>query len=72
MTHIIEIQKTHRFCDLVCPISKKPLIMNKNQEWLYAVGTNLAYPIRNQIPVMLASEARALTDDERAVLKYFT
>jgi hypothetical protein len=65
----IELEKNHRFRGIICPISKKSLVMNKNQEWLYCIESNLAYPIRNQIPVMLSCEARPLTEKERAILK---
>jgi hypothetical protein len=69
MNNYLEISKTHRFAHIVCPISKEALCICKDETWLYCLASNLAYPIRNQIPVMLPSEARALTDDERAVLK---
>lgn len=65
----IEISSTHQYHGIVCPVSKDSLYINKNELWLYCLSSNLAYPIRNKIPVMLPSEARALTDDERAVLK---
>ncbi len=64
-----DITCVHRFANLVCPISKAPLFLSKDDLWLYCLASNLAYPIKNQIPVMLPSEARALTDDERATLK---
>jgi uncharacterized protein len=65
----IQITRVHHFADIVCPISKAPLVMNKNELWLYCVESNMAYPVQNKIPVMLPSQARPLSDDERAVLK---
>jgi uncharacterized protein YbaR (Trm112 family) len=64
-----EITNVHQYTDIVCPISKAQLSMNKNGLWLYCIQSNMAYPIQNKIPVMLPTEARPLTDDERAILK---
>ena len=50
---------------LVCPVTKCPLKYDKANQELIAVASGLAYPIRDGIPVMLASEARNLTDDEK-------
>ncbi len=50
---------------LVCPISKAPLIYHKESQELVCSASGLAYPIRDGIPVMLQSEARLLTADER-------
>lgn len=49
---------------LVCPVTKAPLIYDKAAQELISVPARLAYPIRDDIPVMLQSEARDLTDDE--------
>ena len=49
---------------LVCPVTKGPLIYNKEQQELISVSARLAYPIRDDIPVMLEDEARALSDEE--------
>lgn len=54
---------------LVCPVSKASLSYHKETEELWCRASGLAYPIRDGIPVMLESEARRLTDDERASLK---
>ena len=43
---------------LACPVCKGPLKLSADK-------TELAYPIRDGIPVMLESEARTLTTDER-------
>ncbi|MGD9859819.1 MAG: Trm112 family protein [Marinobacterium sp.] len=50
---------------LVCPVSKAPLEWNKESNELICRASGLAYPIRDDIPVMLESEARTLTTDER-------
>ena len=47
---------------LVCPISKKALVQ-KNEE-LVCYESELAYPIRDGIPIMLPEEARKLKKDE--------
>lgn len=49
---------------LVCPVTKGPLIYEKEQRELISLSARLAYPIRDDIPVMLEDEARALTEDE--------
>lgn len=51
---------------LVCPICKGPLDYRKADQELVCKPCKLAYPIRDDIPVMLEDEARALRDDERA------
>ncbi|HSG02746.1 MAG TPA: Trm112 family protein [Marinobacterium sp.] len=50
---------------LVCPVSKAPLEWDKDRNELVCRASGLAYPIRDDIPVMLESEARTLTSDER-------
>lgn len=50
---------------LVCPVSKAPLEWDKERNELVCRPSGLAYPIRDGIPVMLESEARTLTTDER-------
>jgi uncharacterized protein YbaR (Trm112 family) len=49
---------------LVCPVTKGPLIYDKAAAELISKSARLAYPIRNDIPVMLEEEARKLTDEE--------
>ena len=49
---------------LVCPICKGPLVYKKDQAELICKADRLAYPIRDDIPVMLEQEARQLTPDE--------
>lgn len=50
---------------LVCPVSKAPLEWDKERNELICRASGLAYPVRDGIPVMLESEARSLTNDER-------
>lgn len=50
---------------LVCPVSKAPLEYVKESQELVCYASGLAYPIRDDIPVMLESEARQLTTDEK-------
>jgi len=49
---------------LVCPVTKGPLIYDKNNQELISKSARLAYPIKDGIPVMLEDEARTLTDEE--------
>ena len=49
---------------LVCPITKGPLRWDAEQQELLSLGAQLAYPVRDGIPVMLEHEARALTVEE--------
>ena len=49
---------------LVCPICKGPLVYKKEQQELVCKVDRLAYPIRDDIPVMLEEEARKLPADE--------
>jgi uncharacterized protein YbaR (Trm112 family) len=49
---------------LVCPVTKGPLIYDKDSQELISRSAKLAYPILDDIPVMLETEARALSDEE--------
>lgn len=49
---------------LVCPICKGPLVYAKEQAELVCRFDKLAYPIRDDIPVMLEGEARELISEE--------
>ncbi|MEM7541321.1 MAG: Trm112 family protein [Pseudomonadota bacterium] len=49
---------------LVCPVTKGPLVYDKENDELLSRAARLAYPIRDGIPVMLEDEARELTDEE--------
>lgn len=50
---------------LVCPVSKAPLEYDEEKQELICRASGLAYPIRDDIPVMLENEARVLTADEK-------
>ncbi len=54
---------------LVCPQTKAPLVYNSAANELISVAANVAYPIRDGIPVMLEDEARPLSADEKARYK---
>ena len=47
---------------LVCPLTKGPLEYDKVKGELISKQANLAYPIRDGIPIMLVDEARPLDD----------
>ena len=49
---------------LVCPICKSGLHYRKNERELICKPCRLAYPIKDDIPVMLEDEARRLADSE--------
>ena len=50
---------------LVCPRSKASLVFDKANQELVCAASGLAYPVRDGIPVMLESEARLMTADEK-------
>ena len=50
---------------LVCPVSKGPLEYDKEHNELICRLSGLAYPIRDDIPITLETEARQLTADEK-------
>ena len=50
---------------LVCPVTKAPVEYDQEKEELICKASGLAYPVRDGIPVMLESEARHLTADEK-------
>ncbi|QTR49726.1 Trm112 family protein [Candidatus Thiothrix anitrata] len=49
---------------LACPVTKGTLIYDKAKQELISKSARLAYPIRDNIPVMLEEEARPLTQEE--------
>ena len=49
---------------LVCPVTKGALVHDKAGRQLISVQAGLAYPIKDDIPVMLEEEARKLTPEE--------
>ena len=51
---------------LVCPLCKGPLVWRKERLELVCKGDRLAFPVKDDIPVMLEEEARELGADEDA------
>ena len=51
---------------LVCPMTKGPLEYDADAGELISRSARLAYPIRDGIPIMLADEARELSEEELA------
>jgi uncharacterized protein YbaR (Trm112 family) len=49
---------------LACPLCKGPLVYKKSDKELICKLDRLAYPIKDDIPVMLEDEARELSSDE--------
>ena len=49
---------------LVCPICKGELVYKKDQKELICKFDRLAYPIRDEIPIMLETDAREMTTEE--------
>jgi uncharacterized protein len=49
---------------LVCPLTKGPLRYDRAAQELISDEAQLAYPIRDGIPIMLVDEARPLGDGE--------
>jgi len=48
---------------LVCPLTKAPLRYDAARQELISDQAQLAYPIRDGIPIMLVDEARQLDED---------
>ncbi|MEQ1545714.1 Trm112 family protein [Methyloglobulus sp.] len=53
---------------LACPLCKSRLIYNKANQELICRADRLAFPIQDDIPVMLEDEARTLTTEEADAL----
>lgn len=49
---------------LVCPVTKGPLVFDRERQELISRSARLAYPVRDGIPILLEHEARPLSDDE--------
>ena len=50
---------------LACPLCKSAVRLNAEKTELWGKADGLAFPIRDDIPVMLETEARTLSNDER-------
>ncbi|EKN4038755.1 hypothetical protein NUF99_000663 [Yersinia enterocolitica] len=56
----------HRLLEIVaCPVCNGKLCFNKENLELVCKADNLAYPVRDGIPVLLENEARPLSIDEK-------
>lgn len=51
---------------LVCPLCKGPLLHRREARELVCRADRLAFPVRDDIPVMLEEEARKLGPEEEA------
>lgn len=49
---------------LVCPVTKTGLRHDSAKSELISDRAKLAYPIKNNIPIMISDQARTLNDDE--------
>jgi uncharacterized protein YbaR (Trm112 family) len=47
---------------LACPLCKGPLIYRSRKQQLICEKDQLAYPVRNGLPVLLEADARKLND----------
>ncbi|MDA8361306.1 MAG: Trm112 family protein [Gammaproteobacteria bacterium] len=54
---------------LVCPVCKGPLHYEREHNELICKADRLAYPIHDDIPVMLEDSARVLTDEDVKALR---
>jgi uncharacterized protein len=55
----------HKLLDIIaCPVCKGKLIYDKEKGELVCRADRLAYPIQDDIPVLLESRARTLSLDE--------
>jgi uncharacterized protein YbaR (Trm112 family) len=50
---------------LVCPVSKGELDYQADKNELVCWSSGLAYPVKDGIPVMLESQARPLSEQEK-------
>ena len=49
---------------LVCPVTRGPLTYDRGRQELVSKSAQLAYPIREGVPIMLPEEARELGEGE--------
>lgn len=54
---------------LVCPFTKTRLEWSKDRTELISHAAKLAFPIKDNIPMLTFDEARSLTDDEIQKIK---
>lgn len=49
---------------LACPLCKGKLVWVRDQSELVCRGDRLAFPVRNDIPMLLSHEAREISHEE--------
>jgi hypothetical protein len=54
---------------LVCPVTKGPLVYDRDRQELVSRSARLAYPIRDGIPVLLEDEARKLAPEDAEAMQ---
>ncbi|MCH9765312.1 MAG: Trm112 family protein [Alphaproteobacteria bacterium] len=54
---------------LVCPVTKGPLDYKPETQELLSYRADLAFPIRDGVPLMTVEAARSLTEQERSRAK---
>lgn len=60
MTDEIAAFDRHMIEVLICPLTHTTLSYDASRQELISKAANLAFPIRNGIPILLVDEARAL------------
>ena len=50
---------------MVCPFTKTRLEWSKDRSELISYAARLAFPVRNNVPLLILDEARTLEDDEK-------
>jgi hypothetical protein len=54
---------------LVCPVTKGPLVYDREANELVSIAARLAYPIVDDIPALIECDARALSEEEAERLR---
>ena len=50
---------------LVCPVTKGPLVYDRENNELISKSAKLIYPVRDGIPILLEEQARPLGDNTK-------
>lgn len=53
---------------LVCPQTRGALVYDRENNELLSKKAQLAYPVRDGVPIMLVDEARSLSEEELRAL----
>jgi len=62
---VLDVQVDPRLLEvLVCPVTRGPLVYDRDKAELVSKGARLAYSIRDGVPIMLPEEARELGEGE--------